>query len=92
MVHSNGIREPATTLLSTDLAVTSWKVTPANSGVDTERTSPIRGSSASVAGDGRGRPRRRAPVARVPVFEGSAPGAGLSACASHLMATFEYMF
>ena len=26
MVHSNGIREPATTLLSTDLAVTSWKV------------------------------------------------------------------
>ena len=78
MVHSNGIREPATTLLSTDLAVTSWKVIPAKSGVETDRTSPASGSRAGAAGESAERAAGESPRS--------------SACASHLMPTFEYMF
>ena len=77
MVQSNGIREPATTLLSTDLAVTSWKVIPANSGVETVRTSPASGSRAAVG-------------EAAETAAGESPRS--SACASHLMPTFEYMF
>src|SRR5688572_23429487 len=76
MVHSKGIREPEATLLSTDLAVTSWKVTPANSGVETERTSPASGNSGTAAG-----------AAADPLSAPCSPDAGLSACASHLIAS-----
>ena len=40
MVHSNGMADCTGTLLSADLQTISWKVTPLNSGVCVDRTSP----------------------------------------------------
>ena len=89
MVHSKGMREPAGTLLSTDLAVTSWKVTPANSGVVTERTSPASGRSAGAgAPAANGEPGTSAGG----VAACGSSAFGTSACASHLITLFECMF
>ena len=47
-VQSKGIELAAGTRFSADFAVTSWKVTPWNSGVVTLRTRPERPSSAGA--------------------------------------------
>ena len=73
------------------MARTSWKVIPRNSGVDTDRTSPAERQQRVCGGDSRTLPagRCRLPADRQP---GAGEAPRLSACASHLMPTFEYMF
>src|SRR3954452_11410926 len=76
MVHRKGIFDASGTLFSALLHVTSWNVTPANSGVRTLRTCPARARPGRVAGtDG-----------------GSAESSATSFWPSHRMRPVEHVF
>src|SRR4051794_11158164 len=76
MVHRKGIFDASGTLFSALLHVTSWNVTPANSGVRTLRTCPARARPGRVAG----------------TVAGSAASSTASFWASHRMHPVEHLF